>query len=90
MGAGVSVHPHMLTHIEHTYSNRCSQALTDGAVLAVPSLVALALSILAGSVFDAEGVADTLIAARAGPALFAAARPAHAHAMGPTVDGAHL
>lgn len=64
--------------------------LTDGAVLSVPALVTLALPVLAGSVLDAERVADALVAARSRPALLAATGPAHAHAMGPAVHRAHL
>lgn len=60
-------------------------ALTDGAVLSVPALVTLALSVLAGSVLDAEWVANTLVAASARPAFLAATGPAHAHAMGTAV-----
>lgn len=60
-------------------------ALTDGAVLAVPALVTLALAVLAGSVLDAERVANTLVAASSRPAFLAATGSAHAHAVGSAV-----
>lgn len=60
-------------------------SLTDGAVLAVPALVTLALPVLAGSVLDAERVANTLVAACSRPAFLAATGPAHAHAVGSAV-----
>lgn len=65
-------------------------ALTDGAVLSVPALVALALPILAGSVFDAEWVADTLVAGGTSPAFLAATGTTHTHSMGSTVNRAYL
>lgn len=64
--------------------------LTDSAVFSVPALMTLALAILAGSVFDAEGVAHPLVAAGSCPALLAAASSAHAHSVGATVNRAHL
>ena len=60
-------------------------ALTYGAVLSVPALVTLALAVLAGSVFDADRVAHTLVAARARPALLTATSSAHTHSVGATV-----
>lgn len=63
---------------------------TDGAVLAVPALLTLALPVLAGAVLHALWAADSLVAGRACPALFAAAGPAHAHAVGAAVHRAHL
>lgn len=64
--------------------------LTDGAVFSVPALVALALAVLACSVFDAERVAHSLVAARSRPAVLAAASSAHAHSVSPAVHRAHL
>lgn len=60
--------------------------LTDGAVFSVPALVTLALAVLAGSVFDAERVAHSLVAARSCPAVLAAASSAHTHSMSPAVN----
>lgn len=79
----------MFTHGFDTHTH--SQVTpTDGAVLSVPALVALALAVLAGPVFDAERVADALVAAGPGPAFLAAAGSAHAYAMGATVHRANL
>lgn len=64
--------------------------LTDGAVLSVPALVTLALAVLAGSVFDAERVAHSLVAACSCPAVLAAAGSAHTHSVSPAVDRANL
>lgn len=60
--------------------------LTNGAVLSIPALVTLALPVFAGSVFDAERIAHTLITARTGPTLLTATSSAHAHSMGPAVN----
>lgn len=60
-------------------------ALTDGAVLSVPALVTLALPVLAGSMLDAERVANTLVAAGSRPAFLTATGPAHADAVGSAV-----
>ena len=64
--------------------------LTDRAVLAVPSLLALALPVAAGAVPHALGAADALVAAHACPALFAVAHTTHAHPVGPAVGRTHL
>ena len=86
-----SVHTHVLTLRYTPYAlPQTRGGLTDGAVLPVPALVALTLPVLAGSVFDAERVADALVAGRTGPAFLAAAGATHTHAVGPTVHRAHL
>lgn len=46
---------------------------TDGAVLSIPSLVTLALAVLAGAMLYAQGTAHTLITCLPCPALFTAA-----------------
>lgn len=63
---------------------------TDGAVLSIPSLVTLALAILAGAVLYTQGTAHTLITCLPCPALFTAAWATHTHAVSPTVHRAHL
>lgn len=70
------------THLQtHAHGN----TLTDGAVLSVPALVTLALPVLAGSMFDAERVAHTLVTACTGPAFLTATGSAHAHSVSSTV-----
>lgn len=64
--------------------------LTNGAVFSVPALVTLALAVLAGSVFDAERVAYSLVAACSCPAVLAAASSAHTHSVSPAVNRAYL
>ena len=77
-----------------TYARRAAMqrrsVLTDRAVLAVPSLLALALPVAAGAVPHALGAADALVAAHACPALFAVAHTTHAHPVGPAVGRTHL
>lgn len=68
----------------------CRARLTDGAVLPVPALAALALAIPAGAVLGAARVARPLVARGTRPTLLAAAAAAHAHAMRAAVRDAHL
>lgn len=63
---------------------------TDGAVFSIPSLVTLALAILAGAVLYTQGTAHTLITCLPCPALFTAACATHTHTVSPTVHRAHL
>lgn len=63
---------------------------TNGAVLPIPALSAFTLPIFTSPVLRAAGVAHTLVTARSCPALLAATRPAHAHAVGAAVHGAHF
>lgn len=58
---------------------------TNGAVLSVPSLATFTLPVLTGAVLGAAGVAGALVAGCARPALLAATRAAHAHAVRATV-----
>lgn len=61
---------------------------TDGAVLPVPALAALALAVLAGPVLRAARVAGSLIAGGARPAFLAATRAPHADPVRAAVHGA--
>lgn len=54
---------------------------TNGTVLSVPSLATFTLAVLTGAVLGAAGVAGALVAGCARPALLAATRAAHAHAV---------
>ena len=63
---------------------------TDGAVLSVPTLLALTLSVPTGPVLYTQRVADTLVTSGAGPALITATHSAKTHAVGATVRRANL
>lgn len=68
----------------------CVCVFTDGAMLAIPALLTLALAISTGAMFHTQRVTEPLITSNTCPALFTVTHTTHTHTVAPAVCRTHL